>query len=60
MQVSDINKHNSSLILLKGNNYLKSSKTLADRVSHFCIENNIRIMKYTFDDKYPSIQKKVC
>ena len=45
-------------ILLKGNNYLKSSKTLAGRVSHFCIENDISIMKYIFDDKYSSTQKK--
>ena len=45
-------------ILLKGNNYLKSSKTLAGRVSHFCFENDISIMKYIFDDKYSSTQKK--
>ena len=45
-------------ILIKGNNYLKSSKTLAGRVSHFCIENDISIMKYIFDDKYSSTQKK--
>ena len=44
----------SCTILLKGNIYLKSSKTLAGRVSHFCIENNISIMKYIFDDKYSS------
>ena len=45
-------------ILLKGNNYLKSSKTLAGRVSHSCFENDISIMKYIFDDKYSSTQKK--
>ena len=44
-------------ILLKGNNYLKSSKTLAGRVSQFCIENDISIMKYIFDDKYSSTEK---
>ena len=58
MQVSDINKHNSSLIILKVNNYLKSSKTLAGRVSLFCIENDTSIMKYIFDDKYFSTQEK--
>ena len=58
MPVLYIDKHNSYLILLKGNNYLKSSKTLAGRVSDFCIENDISIMKYIFDDKYSSTQKK--